>query len=517
MKTALVGIGRMENRYAREWVEHHLNVGFDHIMIADNNHDGEEHFEDVLQDYIDKGVVTILNYRDRVAFQNQTYNDIYQKYQDKFDWLAFFDFDEFLDIRKGTIEDLLDTTDSMVLVNWECYGDCGLTHYDDRPCWERFSKPLPHPLYVKYTSHAENDHVKSIIRGGFGTIDFSHNPHVIGDISPFRQYNQKAKALLRHYVTKTAEEWMWRSRRGSGDRTLEQWHNTYAGRFFKYNERTKEKELIMKRKRSVAIVNYNTPELTEAAILSLRKHGGKDWRVVVFDNSDERPFTANMKNVEVVDNTKNQIIDFDKELAKFDDKVPERGVNGKCVFGSDKHMMSIQALFDILPDGFLLMDSDILLTRDVDFMFQENQCVVGHIQTHDKSRNPYHIDRLVPILCYINVPMCRACGIQYWDENRSWQLHGKTRNSWYDTGASFLEDVRSHKNGAHGKCIDIRPLMIHLRSGSWINEANGKDWLQQNRALWELTPEERKEWVDVPEEAKSKPRARKLRISKNQK
>jgi hypothetical protein len=101
--------------------------------------------------------------------------------------------------------------------------------------------------------------------------------------------------------------------------------------------------------------------------------------------------------------------------------------------------------------------------------------------------------------------MCRACGIQYWDENRSWQLHGKTRNSWYDTGASFLEDVRSHKNGAHGKCIDIRPLMIHLRSGSWINEANGKDWLQQNRVLWELTPEERKEWVDVPEEAKSKP------------
>jgi hypothetical protein len=63
----------------------------------------------------------------------------------------------------------------------------------------------------------------------------------------------------------------------------------------------------------VAIVSYNTPELIAAAIMSLRKHGGQDWRVVVFDNSDERPFTCKMKNVEVVDNTKGQIIDFDKE------------------------------------------------------------------------------------------------------------------------------------------------------------------------------------------------------------
>jgi hypothetical protein len=160
--------------------------------------------------------------------------------------------------------------------------------------------------------------------------------------------------------------------------------------------------------------------------------------------------------------------------------------------------MSIQALFEIIPDGFLLMDSDILLRKNVEFMFQDNQCVVGHIQTYDKSRNPYRIDRLVPMLCYINVPMCRECGIQYWDPARSWQLHGKTKNSWYDTGASFLEDVRSHRNGAHGRCIDIRPLMCHLKSGSWRNVDKAQSWLRQNRILWELTDTERKEWVEIP-------------------
>ena len=42
--------------------------------------------------------------------------------------------------------------------------------------------------------------------------------------------------------------------------------------------------------KQVAIVHYNTPELTEAGILSLRKHGGEDWPVTVFDNSDRKPF-----------------------------------------------------------------------------------------------------------------------------------------------------------------------------------------------------------------------------------
>jgi hypothetical protein len=46
------------------------------------------------------------------------------------------------------------------------------------------------------------------------------------------------------------------------------------------------------RQKTVAIINFNTPELTEAAILSLRKHGGEDYKVVVFDNSTDVDFPA---------------------------------------------------------------------------------------------------------------------------------------------------------------------------------------------------------------------------------
>ena len=70
-------------------------------------------------------------------------------------------------------------------------------------------------------------------------------------------------------------------------------------------------------KQTIAIIHFNTPELTEACILSIRKHGGRDYQVVVFDHSDERPFRIQMPGVEVIDNTKGQLIDFDKLLSAF--------------------------------------------------------------------------------------------------------------------------------------------------------------------------------------------------------
>lgn len=240
----------------------------------------------------------------------------------------------------------------------------------------------------------------------------------------------------------------------------------------------------MKEKRQVALVHYNTPELTEAAILSLRKHGGADYCVTVFDNSDVRPFIKKMEGVHVIDNTQGQVIDFDRELKKFPNRF---GTFNN--FASDKHMMSIEKLWELLPEGFLLMDSDVLIRESVDFMFrQPDHCVVGHIQ-EPQPGNRYGIGRLVPMLCYFNVPLIRRCGLTYFDPEKCWMLleGGKeNRNNWYDTGAAFLEQVRAHKNGARGMRIDIRPLMLHLKSASWRNNDlyNSICWLMDNAALW---------------------------------
>jgi len=240
------------------------------------------------------------------------------------------------------------------------------------------------------------------------------------------------------------------------------------------------------KKRQVAIVHYNTPELIEAAILSLRKHGGEDYQVTVFDNSDRRPFTKAMEGVTIIDNTHGQVIDFDAELAKYPEREPRYAMQSN--FGSFKHTLTIQKLFELLPDGFLLMESDVIVKQPVDHMFDYTHGTVGHIQTGTIARNPHGIDRIVPFLCFINVPMCREKGVDYFDPKRCWALQKgeQTKGNWYDTGASFLEDIRSHKNGINGLRIDIRPLMDHYHGGSWKidNLKQQMEWINQHRQYW---------------------------------
>ena len=239
--------------------------------------------------------------------------------------------------------------------------------------------------------------------------------------------------------------------------------------------------------REVAIVHYNTPELTEAAILSLRKHGGENYNVTVFDNSTELPFTAKMKGVKILDNTKGKIINFDKFLADYPERNESIGCAGTCIFGSAKHMRTVQELWKLLPKGFLLMESDILLKQDIDFMFMEDQAVCGHVQW-EQPGNPYHIGRLMPLLCWMNVPVLVKAGAKYFDPERTYGLMAERNNpkNWYDTGAALLEDVRTMKPQLHGKGIDIRPLMEHYQSASWkrsdINEQ--KAWLDAHKDLW---------------------------------
>lgn len=237
----------------------------------------------------------------------------------------------------------------------------------------------------------------------------------------------------------------------------------------------------------VAIVHYNTPELTSAAIRSLFKQCGRDWRVTVFDNSDRRPFRRRMKNVTTIDNTKGQVIDFAALLDRFPSRERSIGCARGCDFGSVRHMASVQKLWDILPDGFVLMESDILIRADISPLILKDYACAGFVQ-QSQPGNLYGIGRLMPMLCWINVPLCRAAGARYFDPMRSYGLLGgfRTKGNWYDTGAAFLEDVRRLKPALKGRHIDIRGMIEHYKSGSWKGndrEAH-KAWLEEHKELW---------------------------------
>lgn len=251
--------------------------------------------------------------------------------------------------------------------------------------------------------------------------------------------------------------------------------------------------------RRLAVVHYNTPELTEAAILSLLKHSPEEWQIHVFDNSDKRPFVMfgskkKPADITIYNNTQGKLIDFCSELEKYPYRNPIQACAAGCSFGSAKHMMSVQWLMDnpLKDKDFLLIDSDILFQADPALMFMPEECCCGYIQTWQKANNPARIDRLVPMLLYINTPLCRAGGARFFDPERSFALQGggmDNRNNWYDSGASFLEDIKTLKPACHGKVLrrDIYvSLFLHYGSGSWRkNDLTAQmAWLERNRHLW---------------------------------
>ena len=251
-------------------------------------------------------------------------------------------------------------------------------------------------------------------------------------------------------------------------------------------------------KKTVAIIHFNTPELTEAGIKSLRKHGGEDYKVVVFDNSatltlpdgkviHARPFTAKMDGVEVIDNTRGQVIDFDKFLAEYPDRNPSVGIYQSSVWGSAKHIVTVQKLWELLPEGFVLMESDILIKKPIDEFFRDEYSFAGFVQKHQKG-NPFDVPRIMPMLCWMNVPMLTREGARYFDPDRCWGLKAdrNDRGNWMDTGACLLDEVLKKRPRLKGLHVDIRLFVEHYGGGSWKQDNLNAQmaWINSHRHLW---------------------------------
>ena len=151
LKVCLCVIGKKENLYALEFVNHYKNLGYDHIFIYDNNDINDERLEDVIYKNITNNFVTIINYRGYRGIRNSpqfdAYYDCYQKNYKSFEWLSFFDFDEFLDLKipNQKIKDFLINKRfrkcANIKINWLIYSDNDLLYYENRTIRERFLVP----------------------------------------------------------------------------------------------------------------------------------------------------------------------------------------------------------------------------------------------------------------------------------------------------------------------------------------------------------------------------------------
>ena len=108
MNVYIITSAKFEECYIEEWVKYHLSIGFDKIIINDNNpKDYSYNPKDILQKYINNGQVIVERYWDTHNYDEKLHIDVvmpdiywwlYEKYKNEFDWFAKLDVDEYLEI-----------------------------------------------------------------------------------------------------------------------------------------------------------------------------------------------------------------------------------------------------------------------------------------------------------------------------------------------------------------------------------------------------------------------------------
>ena len=231
-KICLCVIAKNENLYVREFVEYYKNIGYNNIFIYDNNDKNGEHFEEVINDYIKSGFVKIINFRDYNKIGNpqfDAYKNCYSKNSKLYNWLSFYDMDEFLELndKYKTIQQFLNDkifkNCQNIKVNWLVFIGNNDLYYINKPLRKRFNN----------NNALKNKCIKSTVRGNLHSNYWEKmvNPHssllnitscsvsgkIIQSDSPFNDPPDYLNAKLIHYYYKSFEEYCLKIKRGKAD------------------------------------------------------------------------------------------------------------------------------------------------------------------------------------------------------------------------------------------------------------------------------------------------------------
>lgn len=204
-----------DHDYIREHVDYYFLIGFDHIYLTDN--DSKPPLNIILQDYIDRGLVT-YRHDARKALQISVYNDCIQQHRNDSKWIAFFDSDEFLVLKKdSTVIDLLKRYEAYAALSvcWYNFGSSNhikkqksiIQSYTLRSNKSCYYKTIVQPKFIiSYDIHNVAKH-----KPGYFTVD--EQCHKV--TGPLTMYQTTEFCQLNHYVTRSFEDYQQKVARGS--------------------------------------------------------------------------------------------------------------------------------------------------------------------------------------------------------------------------------------------------------------------------------------------------------------
>ena len=271
-KVCLCTPAKNENRYIREFVEHYEKYGVDKIFLYDNNDIEGEKFDEILRDYIEKGFVEVRDWRGKAKALMQMMNDCYQSNYQIYDWLIFYELDEYIHLSNYTnVKPFLNLPRfkhcEVIYLNLICHTDNNLIYYDNRSLAERFPRTVP-----KYKKGGYRLEIKSILRGHIPNIEITNNHLLSTDLHNCNGYGNKNRYYYKtysnqndyknyyidHYYSKSTEEFIEKLNKGDVYLDTLKYVMQRVDKYFTQSEITKEKIDFIENKTGLNLSLYRS-------------------------------------------------------------------------------------------------------------------------------------------------------------------------------------------------------------------------------------------------------------------
>ena len=225
-RVSICAIFKNEAQYLKEWVEYNLIIGIEHFYMYNNN--SEDDYLTVLKPYIDKGIITLVQWEKNQA-QMEAYLDCVEKFSKETNWLGFIDIDEFINpIDYDDIYTCLKPFEKRygsVLLYWKMFGTSGkedrnregLVIEDFTSCWNKhvnIGKCFFNTAFTIYPKRRGSLlHHSLWTKRAFGAVP---PVNVFGKLSfaYFHKAKEHFPIQINHYVLKSKKEFIEKKSKG---------------------------------------------------------------------------------------------------------------------------------------------------------------------------------------------------------------------------------------------------------------------------------------------------------------
>ena len=202
----------------------------------------------------------------------QIMNDCYQRNYETYDWLIFYEIDEYIYLYNYTnVKPFLNQATfnecQVIYLNLVCHTDNNLLYYDNRSLAERFPNKVP-----KYKKGGYRLEIKSILRGHIPNITVKSN-HLCNKklincngygnrnkyyYDTFSSQNDYRHFYIDHYYSKSTEEFITKVNKGDPYINTLKFVMGKVDKYFSQSEITKEKLDFIENKTGLNLSIYRS-------------------------------------------------------------------------------------------------------------------------------------------------------------------------------------------------------------------------------------------------------------------